>query len=343
MSYHVKGYGDIFVYITGGKAHGRNLRKHETKKLGKLEKITPHDSKLVVKTLKLFEDEYSQKNKSQKTVYLEMDTKPTDPKIEIDVKKALIHPGYYGRLPPAAGNLFWSMYKMFLREKMMKNSSRIRMKSRSIIRDYERGIDIEKLTKKYDYPPSSLMRIILKFFYNIKSPDQVKKILKDPIKYKPKGLSHKEHNDLIEQVEWAHENDIIASARQDIVIERADEYEQYIGSFLKKNNIKFTSQEKMVEIQKKKYGRPVATPDFLLETPVYINNLPIAWIDAKHFYGGSLSFIQEKLEKQVSRYNKMWGYGALIFSAGFSDKLTVPGALLVSLEKPSHTKLIPKK
>ena len=53
----------------------------------------------------------------------------------------------------------------------------------------------------------------------------------------------------------------------------------------------------MVAEQMAEHGRPVNTPDVLFLDHVKINDQPIAWIDAKHFYGADVNFQRKKMKK----------------------------------------------
>ncbi|GIQ99971.1 MAG: hypothetical protein CM15mP8_1690 [Methanobacteriota archaeon] len=50
----------------------------------------------------------------------------------------------------------------------------------------------------------------------------------------------------------------------------------------------------MVSEQRIEHGRPINTPDILFLDHVEINGQPVAWIDAKHFYGADVSFQRKK-------------------------------------------------
>jgi hypothetical protein len=73
---------------------------------------------------------------------------------------------------------------------------------------------------------------------------------------------------------------------------------------------------------------------------VEINGVPVAWIDAKHFYGANLSFQRKKTQKQVNRYAEEWGHGAIIFRHGFCDGLKLKGAILLDASPIDLTELI---
>jgi hypothetical protein len=80
------------------------------------------------------------------------------------------------------------------------------------------------------------------------------------------------------------------------------------------------TQEELVEEQREKYGRPVATPDLLFRHPVQVNGRKIMWVDAKNFYACDLPFVRRSLEEQAAKYNKHFGPGAFMFRYGFSEK-----------------------
>jgi len=73
---------------------------------------------------------------------------------------------------------------------------------------------------------------------------------------------------------------------------------------------------------------------------VEINGVPVAWIDAKHFYGAGLSFQRKKTQKQVNRYAEEWGHGAIIYRHGFCDGLKLRGAILLDASPIDLTELI---
>lgn len=389
MSFNIEGYGQFFGYISGGYNYPTQTKliggKKNTKltlikisKATNLRKIKKEDYEIIVKTLMSFDsgiikyyncslgtgNSLSTRNSPSNRVpkYIHIDTFPVSEKTETELRKNLIIRGEYGRLESRAGNLAWSIYKMFLREKVIHRFQIMKRDTNRILSDFARGDTIDILTRKYDQPPMNLMRLILTQYYKFNI-DKAKKILQNPsildkynntknnntkknntknnnTKNHHVELSRSEIKDLTDDIKWAFENDVIAAADQTIVQERANEYELIIESFLKKNNIRYMTQLELQKVQEKIHGRPLATPDFLLIDNVYLNNYPIRWIDAKHMYGANLQFLKKSLEKQVKKYNHIWGYGALFFSASYSELLNITGAMLISMEKPPHAKII---
>jgi len=318
MSYSINDIGNKFYFIIGGNEDIINMKKE-----CKLRQITKEDHELLLNTSKRF----ASLKGNDVYIYLSSDGIPHE--LEIKVKKMLIKRGYFGRLEPGSKNFMWSIYKMFLREKVTVNHNYLVSNSSSIITDYADGSSIEKIVKKYDQPPGNVYRVILKGYYGIKSSEDIKKILKCeniPKKYK---------SVILPEVKWVNDNDVITGADQQKVQEKATAYEKQIAQFLDENGIEYYNQEELVKQQEKEYGRAIATPDFLLKSKVYLNNCPISWIDAKHSYGGDMHFVKKSLTKQVLRYNKLWGYGALFFSGSFSNNLKILGALLITYNADS--------
>jgi hypothetical protein len=287
-----------------------------------LRNVSKSDYVEIIKTLKRFETLGSKK------IYLILDNRPILKKDENDIKTGLITPGHYGRLAVGSENFVWSFYKMLLRQKVMQRHGILQSQKRQIVNAYENGMSLAKLVKKYDQPPTSIMRIILTEYYNI---NDVKSILQNPEKYAKQYIKNiNERKNVINDINWSYDNDVIAGADQRIVQEKAMNYEIQIGKMLKDTNIRYQTQESMVAEQEKEHGRAIATPDFLLLDKVYINDIPISWIDAKHYYGANLNFVRESLQKQIDRYNKLWGHGAIFFSAGFAEDLKLTGAMSIT-------------
>ena len=70
-------------------------------------------------------------------------------------------------------------------------------------------------------------------------------------------------------------------------------------------------------------------PDILFLDHVEINGQPVAWIDAKHFYGADVGFQRKKMSKQMMRYINEWGSGAIVFRHGFSENLYMAGVTML--------------
>lgn len=121
-----------------------------------------------------------------------------------------------------------------------------------------------------------------------------------------------------------------------------DKFEDQIRQFLERSGIRFMSEEQIKKHQIQKYGRPIATPDFLLLDDVRIDGQQVCWLDAKAQYGSVLAEKQgitagrKTLHDQACKY-KQFGLGAFVFRLGACEGLTaLCGAMVLdgrSLQK----------
>jgi hypothetical protein len=244
---------------------------------------------------------------------------------EQKIRQGLVVDGYYGRLPSNAGNLAWSIYKMLLREKTMKRHKLMMKQSKLIINAYSNGKDLKDLVRKFDFPPSLIMRLLLKNYYRVKNDNVIKEILKGDVRLMKKY-------DIPEaDVNFASEEDVIAGVDQTMASTRANDYEEYLAEFLRSHNVKFVTQSEIIDKAKKQGITPHATPDFLFISKVSINGKRIYWMDAKHSYGMNIPIVKSSLEKQMKKYINLWGQGAIVFSAGFSNELSIKNVILAAV------------
>jgi hypothetical protein len=110
---------------------------------------------------------------------------------------------------------------------------------------------------------------------------------------------------------------------------RADLFEDILSDWFEAQGVRIRRQPEMVAEQMAEHGRPIRTPDLLFLDHVIINGRPVAWIDAKHFYGGDVDFQRKKTKKQMLRYIEEWGSGAIVYRHGFSENLYIPGVTML--------------
>ena len=211
-----------------------------------------------------------------------------------------------------------SLRSALLQQKTVYSHGRLQSRGKMLLRLYKEGLGIVELSKRYDFPPMNIFRVILKEMGWSKA--RIKDTLRTPSKFK-----ERERNEF-EQAEAA---DRISNVDQSETHERADLFEDILADWFEDQGVRVRRQGEMVKEQMMEHGRPVNTPDLLFLDHVTINGEPIAWIDAKHFYGSDVDFQRKKISKQASRYVESWGQGALVFRHGFCENLLVPGTVLL--------------
>ena len=213
-----------------------------------------------------------------------------------------------------------SIRSSYMTIKIIKDSDRLKSLINKISKLYKKGIKLSWISKKYDLSPILMLKNILSSRYS-------KEKIKDF--FYGKHLDKLSEFDL-EQLNFAKENDIFNKVDQTEQINNSKNFELEIQNFLVKNKIKFKTQNELTKEQIKKYGKAVNTPDFLILSDFYINDKKINWIDAKNFYGANTFLIKKNIQKQVPKYIDEYGFGSIIFSLNFSEKLHFDNVLLTS-------------
>lgn len=269
-----------------------------------------------------------------------IDIKPISSKIENKLLKFVIIKGNYKELNEKYLNVLskylknkniniktvLSMRSSHMAYKIMKSNTYLINNIDKFVKLYNQGIGISELSKKYDLSPMSLLRNI---FYKTKnySKEEIKKLFLFP--------NNKLSNFDVEQIDYAKKNDIFNKLDQTKQKEDSEKFELLVERFLINNNVKYKTQNMLEKEQMKKYGKSVNTPDFLILSDLKINNKQINWIDAKNFYGANTYLLKKKIKKQTRKYIKNFGYGCIIFSLNFSEKLEFNGILLIDYQNIS--------
>lgn len=200
-----------------------------------------------------------------------------------------------------------SIRSSYIKNKMIKTHFRLIKNTEKIVKDYYNNINVMELSKKYDASPLNIMRFVL---LKNNSKEKVKKMFNNP-----RLLNYYDN----EQFTIAKNNDDFALVNQNDILEKANLFEKQIEEILKINKIKYKTQEDLVKEQIKLYGKPINTPDFLIETNLKINDRNIKWIDAKNFYGSNINFVKSKINEQTKKYINNYGEGCIIFNLGFNQ------------------------
>lgn len=222
------------------------------------------------------------------------------------IKKVIINNKDYNKYNITI-DLINSIRSSFVKNKMIKEHFILKKNKQNIINDYNKNINVLKLSKKYNGSPLNIMRMILSA---TNSKKQIKKIFNNS-----KLLNDRDR----EEFNIAKKNDIFALVNQDNILNKSMLFEKEIEDILIKNNILYKTQEELSQEQIKLFGHPINTPDFLILSELTINNKKIKWIDAKNFYGSNINFVKSKIEEQTIKYIKNYGDGCIIFNLGFNE------------------------
>ncbi|RLN78391.1 hypothetical protein BBJ28_00011556 [Nothophytophthora sp. Chile5] len=222
------------------------------------------------------------------------------------------------QLLPITANMTLNLRKQLLRMSLLVNTHRVRRDTKKICEEYDSGRSLIELSSAHNYPPVSLMRIILR----ARGMSQLS--IKNALKYPADNLSKRDQHELRKSIEYdsIHKSDpFIGSPKYN-----ANSLERAIEHFIKAKGIRLKTQEELCTEQLETYGRRVISPDILLLDPVIINGTPIRWIDAKNYYGAHI-VSKRLISNQLANYVKEWGPGAIVFGMGYSDMFTVPGVM----------------
>ncbi len=211
-----------------------------------------------------------------------------------------------------------SLRSALLQQKTVYSHHKLKRKARSIAQQYRNGSTVIELSIEHDFSPMNLFRAVLEA--NGWSKNQIKERLRNPSKMKERERREFEEAEAVDRV---------ASVDQSETQLKADLFEDILADWFEAQGIRLRRQPEMVKEQSEALGRPVRTPDLLFLDHVYINGQPVAWIDAKHFYGADVEFQRKKMKKQMNRYIDAWGSGAIMFRHGFCENLYMPGVLML--------------
>lgn len=184
-----------------------------------------------------------------------------------------------------------SIRNQYTQQNVIKNSWRVREHSRELGQNPD-AHKILSFSRRYDYPPV----LVYKMAYPKISKGQRK---------------------ILEEVE--KHDAVFSQSREEKSARDAAVFEASVVEAFRHAGVEVRTQEELVEEQKQKYGRAVATPDLLFRRPIKVNGREIMWVDAKNFYACDVPFIRRSLETQAAKYNKYFGAGAFMFHYGFSE------------------------
>ena len=258
-------------------------------------------------------------------VHINIKVKPIPVNIENKVVAMVIKPGSYGELGEKERTLIKttvgtvsdeqidSIRASHTQDKIIFRHNKLKQSVKNLHNLFKTH-SIMEMSRKYDFTPMSIARQFLLLKYG---KTQVKSLLKNIDSISDEKLRN--------EIKYIEDNklDIYVKTNQDASQEYAELYEKRVGEFLTKHNVIFKTQAELSEEQSSEHGRPINTPDFLIEGELFINGKQIHWIDAKNFYGSNSWKVKFSIKKQTKKYIDEWGSGAIIFSLGFTEGLTI--------------------
>ncbi|MCH1540450.1 MAG: C15orf41 family protein [Candidatus Poseidonia sp.] len=221
-----------------------------------------------------------------------------------------------------------SLRSALLQQKTVYSHGKLKSKAGKMAAHYRAGSTIIELSKDNDFPPMNVFRAVLEA--NGWSKNKIKESLRAPSSMKERERK---------EFEAAEAADRVTNVDQTETHERADLFEEILADWFEAQGVRIRRQPEMVKEQQKEHGRPIRTPDILFLDHVTINGSPVAWIDAKHFYGADVDFQRKKTKKQMTRYMDEWGSGAIVYRHGFSENLFIPGVSMLDAGPLDLTKL----
>ena len=143
-----------------------------------------------------------------------------------------------------------SLRSAMLQQKTVYSHGQLQARGKALYRLYREGATIVDLSKKFDFPPMNIFRLILKEMGWSKS--RIKETLRAPSKFKERERK---------EFEEAESADRVSNVDQSETHYRADIFEDILADWFENQGVRVRRQGEMVKEQMKEHGRPVNTPD----------------------------------------------------------------------------------
>jgi hypothetical protein len=102
---------------------------------------------------------------------------------------------------------------------------------------------------------------------------------------------------------------------------RGSRSEARIRAWLEKHYVKFRTESEL-------RGHHPKTPDFLLDTPIYVRGAQVNWIESKANFGDKIE-ISKSLRNQLIPYRELFGSGMVIYWFGIIDTAPLIDGILI--------------
>jgi hypothetical protein len=215
-------------------------------------------------------------------------------------------------------NILISLRSAYVLQNIIKNYHII--DKVKLVKQYDKQISILDLSNKYKIPPLTLLKLIYK--QKNYSDNKIKQIIDD---HKNVAKNLEKYDQL--QLNLALNNDVFTIKNEADQLKQSLKFEKKVEDILIKHGITYKTQESLIK------ETPYSTPDFLLNSKITIDKKDINWIEVKNFYGACTKFIYKKIQKQISKYIKLYGPGCLIFSLGACSDMKFDNTLIIAFDK----------
>jgi len=236
--------------------------------------------------------------------------------VDEEQKKAII--GHMKSTQMTLGQAL-SLRSILLQQKALYQNSKIQSSSEQLLQMYNSGHSVVDISKHFDFPPMNTFRSILSQAEWSKA--LIKKSFREPKEY----FSDLEYKQFLA----AEAADTVSRANNAQSLKDGEFFEGLLAAWFEQKGIRVVSQKELEKEQKKDFGTPVVTPDFLFLDHLLINGKRVAWMDCKAYYGADVGFSVKNLKKQIKRYIDHWGSGAVLYLHSFSENLHVKECLFL--------------
>ena len=215
-------------------------------------------------------------------------------------------------------DLLKSMKSSIIKNNMIIQYANLKVNNTRIAEEYV-NTNVLNLSKKYSSSPINIVRVV--FIHRGMNNKEIRKLFFNTVLMNEYDRK---------QFEIAIKYDNYGFIDEKKILDLSEKFELEIEEILKKNNVVYKTQKQLTDEQYKE-GAVLCTPDFLILSDLYINNIKVNWIDAKNYYGAYNNFVVKKIKKQTEKYVNIHGTGCIIFKYGFSDKIKLNDIVCVNL------------
>ncbi|WP_445474356.1 C15orf41 family protein [Methanococcoides methylutens] len=193
--------------------------------------------------------------------------------------------------------------------KVKRKMHSLQSKSKNYLYLWNKGISIVVLAKNNEVPATLMASVIIKELGHSK-------------KYILKHLDSLEDKRLAKEIKEAIDQDHFFSPEahhaQSV---RGKMGEDIIEKWLNYKELGYSTEEDLREMGMQK------TPDFLLDEPIYVDDVEVLWIESKAMFGDEREHAHY-LKKQFQYYERDYGTGMVIYWYGHIDSLTMEGNVI---------------